>query len=152
MMARITRMGPNWFHIQCLLGVFALTALLTTPQARADTLPLGAAANYGILYEGTNGHNLQITNVTLDGNIGVGGTGKVHDSGPSFVYGRLDFSAPNTGQFSGAPGDIGPTSLNYNVASVTNALNTVNSLNSSLAVLGKNLSINGNQTISESAG
>jgi hypothetical protein len=46
----------------------------------------------------------------------VGGTGNVQDSGPSDITGVLDFSAANTGQFSTAPGNSGPTSVNYNVS------------------------------------
>jgi uncharacterized repeat protein (TIGR01451 family)/choice-of-anchor A domain-containing protein len=114
---------------------------------------LGAAGNYAVLYEGTGGHNLQITNVTINGNVGVGGTGNVHFSGPGTIGGRLDFSAANTGQYSSSNGsNTGPTSVNYNVAAVTTALNTANNLSSSLAGLGSSLTINGNQTINESAG
>ena len=106
-----------------------------------------------MLYEGTGGHNLQITNVTIYGNVGVGGTGHVQFNGPGTIGGRLDFSAANSGQYSNNNGsNVGPTSANYNVAAVTTALNTVNSLNSSLAGLGNSLVINGNQTINESAG
>jgi len=126
---------------------------VSIPLAQATNIPIGAdASNYGVLYEGTGGHTLHITNVTVNGNVGVGGTGLVSDSGPSTVNGRLDFSAANTGQFSGAPADTGPTSINYNVAAVTNALTTVNSLSSSLAGLGNSLAISGTQTINESAG
>ena len=96
---------------------------------------------------------LQITNVTVNGNIGVGGTGAVQFSGPGTIAGRLDFSAANTGQYGNSnERNVGPTSVNYNVAAVTTALNTVNSLNTSLAGLGTSLAINGNQTINESAG
>jgi choice-of-anchor A domain-containing protein len=140
-----------------ILWTTALTALfvlvLAVPSTRANEVPIGVSASqYAVLYEGTGGHNLSITNVTVPGNIGVGGTGRVQDSGPSTISGRLDFSASSTGQFSGAPGDTGPTSINYNVAAVTTALNNVNSLNSSLAGFGSGLAINGNQTINESAG
>ncbi len=38
---------------------------------------LGAAGDYAVLYEGTGGHNLSITNVGIGGNVGVGGTGAV---------------------------------------------------------------------------
>jgi hypothetical protein len=110
------------------------------------------AAAYAVLYEGTGGHNLQITNVTITGNIGVGGTGVVMDNGPSTITGRLDFSAANSGQFSTAPGNTGPTSVNYNVATVTNALTEIGNLNSSFAGLGANLAISGTQTVNESAG
>jgi hypothetical protein len=114
---------------------------------------LGAAGNYAVLYEGTGGHNLSLTNVSVNGNVGVGGTGVVQFSGPGTINGRLDFSAANTGQYHNSNGsNIGPTSVNYSVAAVTNALNTVNSLSSSLAGLGNSLVISGNQTINESAG
>jgi len=130
-----------------------LLVALAAPFARANEVAIGVnASQYAVLYEGTGGNTLHITNVTINGNVGVGGTGKVSDSGPSTVNGRLDFSAANTGQFSGAPGDTGPTPINYSVAAVTSALNAVNSLNSSLAGLGNGLVINGTQTINESAG
>src|SRR6267378_148232 len=140
--------------IRCTAALAALFLLvLAVPSTHANKVNIGVSASqYAVLYEGTGGHNLQITNVTINGNVGVGGTGKVQDSGPSAVNGRLDFSAANTGQFSGAPGDTGPTSINYSVAAVTTALNNVNSLNSSLAGLGNGLAISGNQTINESAG
>ena len=113
----------------------------------------GPATGYDVLYEGTGGHILHVTNVTVHGNIGVGGTGAVAFSGPGTIGGRLDFSAANTGQFSNSNGsNIGPASVNYSVAAVTSALNTVNSLGSSLAGLGNNLAISGTQTINESAG
>jgi len=130
-----------------------LLAVLVVPSVRATEVPIGVSASqYAVLYEGTGGNTLHITNVTINGNVGVGGTGKVSDSGPSTVKGRLDFSAANTSQFSGAPGDTGPTSINYSVAAVTTALNNVNSLNSSLAGLGTGLAISGTQTINASAG
>ena len=123
-------------------------------MAQATNIPIGLqASNYGVLYEGTGGHNLSISNVTINGNVGVGGTGAVQFSGPGTIAGRLDFSAANTGQFSNSNGsNVGPTSVNYNVANVTTALNTVNSLSSSLAGLGTSLVISGNQTINASAG
>jgi uncharacterized repeat protein (TIGR01451 family) len=131
-----------------------ITGLTYADDGAGSTNPaLGVAANYAVLYEGTGGHNLQITNVTINGNIGVGGTGKVQFNGPGTISGRLDFSAANTGQFQNNNGqNVGPASANYNVAAVTNALHTVNNLSSSLAGLGNSLTINGTQTINESAG
>jgi uncharacterized repeat protein (TIGR01451 family) len=114
---------------------------------------LGAAGDYAVLYEGTGGHNLSITNVSIGGNVGVGGTGHVQFSGPGAITGRLDLTAANTGQFSNNNGsNVGPASVNYSDAVVTTALNTVNNLSSSLAGLGTNIALNGNQTINESAG
>ena len=117
---------------------------------------LGTASQYVVLYEGGGSNNhLNITNVTVGGNIGVGGTGLVSFSGPGTINGRLDFSASNTGQFSNSNGsNVGPTAVNYNVAGVTSALNTVNSLNSTLgAESGTNIAISGaTTTINGSAG
>jgi hypothetical protein len=46
-----------------------------------------AASNYAVLYENGGNNTLQITNVTVNGSIGVGNpagsSGAVHDSGPS---------------------------------------------------------------------
>jgi uncharacterized repeat protein (TIGR01451 family) len=121
---------------------------------------LGAASDYGVLYMLTSGvHTLQITNVTIGANVGVGksvggsGAPKVSFGGPGAITGRLDFEAANTGQFSNNNGsNVGPASVNYNVATVTSAISTVTNLSSSLAGLGTPLAINGNQTINESAG
>jgi hypothetical protein len=141
-------------------GFLSTTAILfllvsSTPPSRATNIPLGDAANYSVLYEGTGGHNLSISNVTVNGNVGVGGAGVVQFSGPGTINGRLDFSATNTGQFHNTNGmNVGPTSVNYNVSNVTSALGTINALSSSLAgaVLSTSLSINGTQTVNESAG
>ena len=84
-------------------------------------------------------HNLSITNVTLGANVGVGsgvggsGVGNVTFSGPGIVTGRLDFAPGQTNQFSNNNGsNVGPASVNTNVAAVTSAISTVTSLNSSL--------------------
>ena len=114
---------------------------------------MGAATATPCCTKGRAAITCQITNVTINGNVGVGGTGHVQFSGPGTIGGRLDFSAANSGQYHNTNGsNVGPTSVNYNVAAVTTALNTVNSLSSSLAGLGNSLVINGTQTINESAG
>jgi hypothetical protein len=124
-----------------------------TLLAHAANIPLGTAANYGVLYEGAGGHNISISNVTVNGNVGVGGTGVVQFSGPGIINGRLDFSAANTNQYHNTNGtNVGPTAVNYSVAGVTSALTTVNSLSTSLAGVGNGLALSGNQTINESDG
>lgn len=134
-----------------------LLALASEPFCSASTIPLGNAANYAVLYEGSGG-SLQVTNVTTNGNVGVGGTGAVQFSGPGTITGELDFSAGNSGQYQSTnPGNKGPSSVNYNVSAVSSALSTVNSLNSSLNVAGTsehiNLSGSGQSlTINQSAG
>lgn len=133
--------------ILAVLTALAFTLLPATPACATD-FTLGDASDYAVLYEGNGGHNLSITNVTVNGNIGVGGTGAVQYSGPGTINGQLDFSAssictPNCSQYSNTNGsNVGPTSVNYNDATVTSALNTVNSLNSTLGgEAGTNISI-----------
>ncbi|HEY2546872.1 MAG TPA: putative Ig domain-containing protein [Candidatus Acidoferrum sp.] len=122
---------------------------------------LGAAGNYGVLYMvGSGTHNLQITNVTLGANIGVGsavggnGVGNVNFNGPGIITGRLDFAPGQTNRFNNNNGsNVGPASVNTNVAAVASAISTVTSLSSSLGGLtGTNITIHGTQTINESSG
>lgn len=130
-----------------IIGLFILTS------ARADFI-LGGGEDYAILYEGTGGHTLQITNVTVNGNIGVGNTGQATDSGPSTVNGRIDFSAANNGQFhNNNNANVITGGVHYNFAAVTNALNFVNSLSQTLfGDAGTSVAINGNTTLNASAG
>lgn len=131
-----------------------LLAICASSSAFADGFSLGAATNYAVLYEGNGGNQLSITNVTVNGNIGVGGTGTVAFGGPGTINGNLDFVAANTGQFSNSNGmNVGPTSTNYGVAAVQTDLTYLNGLSSTLGILpGTNVSITGggnggNQTI-----
>jgi len=118
-----------------LLVLGSLAVGLAIPSAASAGFALGSAGDYVVLYEGTGGHNLQITNVTINGNVGVGGTGVVHFSGPGTINGNLDFSAVNSGQFQNSNGgNVGPTTANYGVSAVSSALNTINSLSSTLGV------------------
>src|SRR5262249_49132263 len=123
---------------------------------------LGDAANYAILFEGANRGTLGVSNSNTNttgtgvgqgggiGNIGVGGTGFVSISGNSTVNGSVDFSATNTGQFSG----LSPTGgVNYGVSTVTSALNTMNALNTTLGALpGTSAAVNSDTTINASDG
>ena len=125
----------------------------------ASGFSLGAAANYAILFEGSGNNTLQVTNVTTNvtgsgpgqgggiGNVGVGGTGTVMLNGPGSFNGNLDVSAANTGQVTGNGVAI-TGSTSFNVSAVTDALNTVNALNSTLGALpGTNIGIGGTTTI-----
>src|SRR5260370_23358125 len=131
-----------------------LLMVLAVPSASANSIDIGLAANYGLLFEGAGGNTLQISNVTVNGNIGVGMTGKATDSGPSTINGRLDFSASNTSQFSNNnASNVITGGVNYGVGVVTMALGTVNSLNTMLgSEAGTSININGNTTINASAG
>jgi hypothetical protein len=131
-----------------------LSVHITSPTTPADAGGGGGGGSsaYSVLYTGTGGKTLHITNVSI-GNVGVGGTGKVDFSGPGTIDGRVDFSAANTGQYKAGNGsNVGPTSVNYNVAAVTTALAECTDLSSGLAGLGTPLAINGVQTIDASTG
>ncbi len=111
-------------------------------------------SNFAILYEGAGGHNLQITNVTVNGNIGVGGTAAVQFSGPGTISGSLEFAAPNNGEFhNNNRANVGPSSVTYGNTplDVAGGLTNLNSL-SLLAgeAAGAYLAINGTLTILES--
>ena len=132
-----------------------IISVQTVTQAQAGFISSTPTATaYTVLYEGTGGHNLQIANVTINGNIGVGGSGVVMDNGPSTISGRVDFSAANSGQFHNNNGmNAGPTSVNFSAAAVTTALTEVNSLSSNLGgEAGASIAINGAMTINASAG
>src|SRR5450759_249044 len=81
------------------LGIVALVLAFTSSSAYAAGFILGGGENYAVLFEGAGGNTLQITNVTINGNVGGGDTGQATDSGPSTINGRIDFSASNAGQF-----------------------------------------------------
>jgi hypothetical protein len=153
-MCKHNRFGQTRAGILGSVGAAAgllIGAAIAVPQAHAGFISsVPAATDYAVLYEGTGGHNLQTTNVTITGNIGVGGTGHVQDNG-STITGRVDFSAANTGQFSAGGGSVGPTSVNFSVAAVGTALSQINSLSASFSG-GAGLAISGTQTISGDAG
>jgi hypothetical protein len=139
-------------HIKFLSGTVSLGALafagmtaLAIPQARADFITqcgCSDALNYGILFEGGGGGTLNVTNDTINGNVGIGGTGKFHaDSSQSVINGRLDFAAPDTGQDQ-ANGATGPNPINFNVTQVQTDLNALNALSATLgAEAGTNVAI-----------
>ena len=118
------------------VGVYIALGLvaLGLPQAARAGFTLGPdATNYALLFEGAGSKTLQITNVTINGNVGVGMTGKATDSGPATISGRIDFTLSDTGQFSSNNGsNVITGGVHYNVAAVADALNYVNNLNATL--------------------
>ena len=87
------------------------------------------SANYDVLFTGTGGNQLSITNVTVTGNIGVGATGTVQFGGPGTITGHLDFSAASSGQYSNTNiNNVGPTSVNFGVATVATDLSDLTTL------------------------
>jgi len=149
--------GPLKTFVNAL--VVLLLVAFVVPQARAG-FSIGDASNYAILFEGGGNNTLQITNITVNYNVGVGGTGLATDSGPSTINGRIDFSAacspgpaPNCQFSNNNSANVISGGVHYNVADVTTALNTVNSLNTSLgAESGTNVNIQNSTTINASGG
>jgi hypothetical protein len=118
------------------LSVIVLVVLLFgSSQARADFVAQCGCAdvlNYAVLYTGGGGKTLNITNDTVSGNIGIGGTGQFHaDSSQSVINGRLDFAAANTGQdlMNGA---VGPAPITYGVTQVQTDLDQLGVLSTTL--------------------
>lgn len=133
--------------------IASLCTCLTLLGYAASGHAFSSVPDYAVLFEGNGGKTLSITNVTIKGNVGVGGSGKLTDSGPSTINGRIDFAAANTGQFSNNNGsNVITGGVNFNVSAVTTALNSVNLLSQTLgAESGTTLAISvgngGTQTI-----
>jgi hypothetical protein len=148
---------------QKLIGALTVCVGVATAFQASASFSLGDAANYAVLFEGGGGNTLNINNgpglngLAVDGNIGIGGTGKLQLSGPLTINGNIDFAGPvdYNGPYSG---DIHVTgSINPNVATVQNALDTVNLLSYTLGLetgtaLTVNLNNNDSQTINASSG
>jgi hypothetical protein len=117
----------NFIRTLALAAIFTLSALAA--QRATAAFILGGGENYAILFQGTGGNTLQVTNVTVNGNVGVASTGKMTDSGPSTINGRIDFSAADTGQFSNNNGsNVITGGVHYSVPAVQSAMDYVNSL------------------------
>jgi hypothetical protein len=148
---------------QCRVFLAALSlATIAIPQARAGFM-LGDAANFVVLYEGNGNNQLGTTNVTINGNIGIGDpsgvtTAYLAASGgtPAAINGNVLYAgavSPKnsiqnttfTGTVSGGNGNV-QTDLNY-----------LNGLSTTLggevgAALTVNLNNNQSQTIDASSG
>jgi hypothetical protein len=150
---------PNRRQLEISACTFLFVAAFAVPRGYADGFTLDGASAYAVLYEGNAAKQLSITNVTVNGNIGVAGTGTVQFSGPGTINGDLDFAAANTGQFSNSNGsNVGPTSTNYGVGAVTTVMNYLNGLSTTVGgYAGTSVAITGggnggNQTIDASTG
>jgi hypothetical protein len=145
-------------RIRLFARVGILASLIGGSQFCYAAFNLGGGENYAILFEGVGGNTLQVTNVTVNGNVGVATTGKMTDSGPSTINGGVDFSAANTGQFSNNnSSDVITGPVTYSNSAVTGAMNYVNNLSQQLfsiqtANTGTAIAITGTQTINASAG
>jgi hypothetical protein len=103
---------------------------LAIPQAQAG-FGISNAANSAVVYAGNVDPNLNFTNSTVMGNIGIGGTDGFLGSGSGTVNGTVEFSAGNTGQFN--PNGVTVTGgATFGVATVQTTLNDFNTLSQNL--------------------
>lgn len=149
-------MSPTFCRRNVAVATAALACLLaapTVPQAQAAFL-LGGGENYALLFQGGGNNTLQITNVTINGNVAVAGSGQATDSGPSTINGGIDFSAANTGQFSNNnASNVIAGGVHYNVGAVAGARTYVTSLSQQLMnSAGTAIAINGIQIVNATAG
>jgi hypothetical protein len=101
---------------------------LAIPQAQAG---FATTQNFPVLYAGNVDPNLNFTNSTVTGNIGIGGTDGFLGSGSGTVNGTVEFSAGNTGQFN--PNGVTVTGgATFGVATVQTDLNDSNRLSQNL--------------------
>jgi hypothetical protein len=154
----------GWVVLAAAFGIAPL-ALTSANAASLAGYDLGDAANYGVLFEGGGGNQLNINNgpgingLAMNGDIGIGGTGTLQLSGPLTLNGNVDFAGANVvdnGPYSGGNVTVNGT-ISAGHANVQADLNYLNNLSVTLgAEAGANLAIsigNGaNQTINASAG
>jgi hypothetical protein len=139
------------------LAAFAIMAAagLTNRQAQAQDCCAGGLPNFvtdfAVLYEG-DPHNLNFTSSTVTGNIGIGDTGGFVGSGSGTVFGTVEFSAGNIGQFN--PNGISVTGgATFGNANVQTNLNTLNSISQTLSgEAGAPLTISGGGSVNASSG
>lgn len=132
------------------------------------------AFNYGVIYWGTTGNNLNINNgpgvnhLAVNGNIGIGGTGNLQLSGPLTIDGNVNYSGTvkNNQGFTAGPGPFvnGNVTLNGSIAGgVTQVQTDIGTATTGLTGLsaslggesGFGLAINtggGNQTVNANSG
>src|SRR5438132_1150558 len=113
------------FRTPALLLLGLMITTLTAGNAQGTSFLPGDSGTYFALYEGNGGKTLSYNNSNANGNLGIGATGKFQGNGPGTINGAVNFSAPNTGQFSNSGLTI-TGGDNYNVANVQTDLNALN--------------------------
>jgi hypothetical protein len=144
------------------LAAAALCAF-AIPEARAASFLAGSlsdAANFAVLYEGNGNNQLSTTNVTINGNIGIGDpsgstTAFLAASGPGTINGNVLYSGAVSGSQSVSNTTVTGT-ITGNHANVQTDLNNLNALSTTLGgEAGTALAINtgaGSQTVNASSG
>jgi hypothetical protein len=136
-------------------SIFA-TALLTitlSASVRADIITQigGTTKNFAVLYTGGGGNQLMLSQGTINGAVGIAGTGTMKNNGSGAINGNIYFSALDTGQYSGNKTVNG--SIYYGDSSISQDLSYVSSFSSTVGVeSGTAVSITGSTTINAASG
>src|SRR5215471_13782552 len=85
-----------------LIAAALLLLSFCTSVVRADIITQigGTTKNFAVLYTGGGGNQLMLSQGTINGSIGVAGTGTLKANGSGSINGNIYFSAPDTGQLS----------------------------------------------------
>jgi choice-of-anchor A domain-containing protein len=152
-------------HVSIAVLTMLAIGTASTPQAKADSFVIsGDATNFAVLYEGGGNNQLSTTNVTINGNIGIGDPTGVTSSflaasggTPAAINGNVEYagavSSHNSIQNTTFTGTV--TGNNANVQTDLNNLNTESSTLGALSGTALNISLAGNgstQTIDISSG
>jgi hypothetical protein len=146
------------FRIGAASSIIAFLSLAGSVQAAFN---LGGGEDYVLLFQGAGGNTLQVTNVTVHGNIGVAGSGLFTDSGPSTITGRVDFAGTvmsrfhsNNGSNTFNGGQHSPPYMgDFGVAAVQAAMDYMNSTSQQLfGDHGTNVAISNGTVLNASAG
>ena len=130
-------------------GVFAVVLAVAVVPCRAESFPdLGAAKAYAVL--GTTGVNVNLSNVTVNGDVGVPPSGKLNFAAASDVFGNIfvDSTATvtmNSGVFHGGSLITGQN-LSQAVADAINASSQADALTATqtFGAITTNTTITGN--------
>lgn len=149
-------------------GIAIVAAVLvagTAPPARAASFLTGSladASNFAVLYEGNGNNQLSTTNVTVNGNIGIGDpsgstTAFLNASGPGTLNGNVEYAGAVSSNQSVSNTTVTGTITGGNT-NVQTDLTNLNTLSSTLGTAtGTALTINtggsgGSQTVNASSG
>jgi hypothetical protein len=150
--------GKRFLRVVSFASLLIVLAAVGVPQACADIIT-GDATNFAVLYEGAGNNHLSTTNVTINGNIGIGApsgttTAQFSASGPGTINGGIQFAGAVNESISNTTITGAITGNNANVQT---DLNNLNSLSTTLGgEAGTSLSVNLNnlqsQTVNATSG
>jgi len=119
-----------------LLAIWLLIPVVFASEARADIITeIGGGGTttrtFAVLYTGGNGNQLQISQGTINGNIGVGGTGDLKATGSGAINGNVYFAPGAT--LDGASNKTINGSLYYNDTNIGTDLSDLQTLSTTVS-------------------